>query len=71
MICHIENLASEKVLILLNNNSLLPLGPKETAAALPVEEIRNNFVVQKLEEWGLIAVRLVETAGLPDLSIIH
>lgn len=60
----IENLTRQEVLILLNNNSLIALEPEQAVASLPLEEIRDNFVVQQLETWGLIAVRKIETAWL-------
>ena len=52
----IENLSSQQILILLNNNSVIPLQPRGVVEAIPAEEISNNFVVDRLVKWGLISL---------------
>jgi len=64
----IENLSSQQLLILLNNNSLIPLQPRGIVDAIPAEEISNNFVIDRLAKWGLISILKTDTANLPALA---
>ncbi len=57
MTLQIKNLATDTIFILLNDNTLVPLAPQDTLEPVSVEDINNNFVVQKLQECGLISVQ--------------
>lgn len=64
----IENKSSQQLLILLNNNSMIPLQPQGVVDAIPAEEISGNFVIEKLAKWGLISILKTDTANLPALA---
>jgi len=60
-----QNLTDRQVILRLNSGETLFIEPGRSSAYIPVEEMRNNTMVDKLLDRRIIAVHTVEKTDTP------